>query len=64
MTNTELTFDQLTAISGGVAMAPDGSTCTDRFTWKNINDIFSGSKSIIHPQFRVGGSADPGGDDI
>ena len=30
MTNNELTLDQLTAIAGGVAMGPDGSTCTDR----------------------------------
>ena len=30
MTNNELSLDQLTAISGGVAMGPDGSTCTDR----------------------------------
>ena len=64
MTNTELTLDQLTAISGGVAMGADGSTCTDRFTWKDIQDIFGGSKSIIHPQFRIAGSADPGGDDV
>ena len=42
MNNTELTLDQLTAISGGVAMGADGSTCTDRFTWKNKKDILGG----------------------
>ena len=61
MTNTELTLDQLTAISGGVAMGPDGSTCTDRFTWKDIKDIFGGGKGIVHPEFRLSGTAGPGG---
>jgi hypothetical protein len=55
MTNTELTLDQLTAISGGVAMGADGSTCTDRLIWKDIKDIFGAGKSIVHPQFRLGG---------
>ena len=64
MTNTELTLDQLTAISGGVAMGADGSTCTDRLSWKNMKDIFGGGKSIVHPEFRLAGSSDPGGDDI
>jgi hypothetical protein len=64
MTNNELTLDQLTAMSGGVAMGADGSTCTDRFTWKNIKDIFGAGKSIVHPEFRIAGSANPGGDDI
>ena len=64
MTNTELTLDQLTAISGGVMEGADGSTCTDRFIWKNIKDIFGGRKSIVHPQFRVAGSAGPGGDGV
>ena len=54
MTNTELTLDQLTAISGGVMEGADGSTCTDRFIWKNIKDIFGGRKSIVHPQCRIG----------
>ena len=31
MTNNELTLDQLTAITGGVVMRPDGETCTDHF---------------------------------
>ena len=64
MTNTELNLDQLTAISGGVAMGADGSTCTDRLIWKNMKDIFGAVKSIVHPQYRVAGSPDPGGDDI
>ena len=64
MTNNELTLDQLTAISGGVAMGADGSTCTDRLIWKNMKDIFGAGKSIVHPQYRIGGSSDPGGDDI
>ena len=36
MNITELTLDQLTAIAGGVQMAPDGSTCTDRHIRKTI----------------------------
>ena len=64
MINHELTLDQLTAISGGVMEGADGSTCTDRFIWKNIKDIFGGRKSIVHPQFRVAGSAGPGGDGV
>ena len=61
MSNTELTLDQLTAISGGVTMGADGSTCTDRLIWKDIKDIFGGGKGIVHPQYRGGGSAGPGG---
>ena len=57
MTNTELTFDQLTAIAGGVQMGTDGSTCTDRLIWKDIKDIFGGGKDIIRPEFRIGGGA-------
>ena len=64
MTNTELTLDQLTAIAGGVVAGPNGETCTDRFTWENIKDIFGGRKSIVHPQFRVAGSARSGGDGV
>ncbi len=64
MTNNELTLDQLTAISGGVAMGADGSTCTDRFVWKNIKDIFGGGKGIVRPDSRIAGSANPGGDDV
>ena len=64
MTNNELTLDQLTTISGGVVAGPHGEICTDRFTWKDIKDIFGGGKSIVHPEFRLGGSSDPGGDDI
>ena len=64
MTNNELTLNQLTAISGGVAMGADGSTCNDRFTWKNMKDILGGGKKIVHPQYRIGGSADPGCDDV
>ena len=66
MTNTELTIDQLSAIAGGVQMGPDGSTCTDRFIWKDIKDIIGKGerKGVVHPEFRVGGSPDPGGDDI
>ena len=64
MTNKELTLNQLTAIAGGVQMGPDGSTCTDRFIWKDIKDIFGAGKSIVHPEFRVGGGrSGPGGDD-
>ena len=62
MTNTELTLDKLTAISGGVMEGADGSTCTDRFIWKDIKDIFGGRKSIVHLQFRIAGSSDPGDD--
>ena len=56
MTNTELTLDQLSAIVGGVQIGPDGSTCTDRFIWKSLQDILGRGdvKSVIHPDFRVG----------
>ncbi len=39
MTNAELTLDQLTAMSGGVTMGPDGSTCTDRHLTKFLKNI-------------------------
>ncbi|WP_186545639.1 CCRG-2 family RiPP [Synechococcus sp. ROS8604] len=61
MTNIELTLDQLTALAGGVQMGPNGETCTDRFTWKDIQDIFGGGKGIVHPEFRLSGSEGPGG---
>ena len=64
MTNNELTLDQLTAISGGVQMGPNGETCTDRFTWKNIKDIFGEGKIVVNPEFRLGGNANPGGDHV
>jgi len=66
MTNTELTLDQLTAITGGVQMGPDGSICTDRQIWKALQDILGKGerKEVFFPQFRVGGSAGRGGDDI
>ena len=37
---------------------------TDRFTEKEKMDIFGGGKSIVHPEFRLGSSTNPGGDDI
>ena len=64
MTNSELTLDQLTAIAGGVQMGPNGETCTDRLSRKGIKEIFGGGKGIVHPEFRVIGSASPGGDDV
>ena len=63
MTSTELTLDQLTAISGGVVAGPNGETCTDRPIWKDIMDIFGGGKGTFRPVFRVAGSENPGGDD-
>jgi hypothetical protein len=42
-------------------MGADGSTCTDRLIWKDIKDIFGAGKSIVHPEFRLGGTAGPGG---
>ena len=51
MTNTELTLDQFPAISGGVIAGPNGETCTDRLTWKDITDIFGEGKRIVHPEF-------------
>ena len=57
MTNTELTLDQVTAISGGAVAGPNGEGCTDRFIWRDMKVIFGGGKSIVHPQFRVGGIA-------
>ncbi len=62
MTNTELTLDQLTAIAGG-SLWTESSTGV-RHIQKDIKDIFGAGKSIVHPQYRVAGSADPGGDDI
>ena len=55
MNNNELTLDQLTAISGGVAMGADGSTCTDRFICKDIKDVFGGGKGIVRPDSRIAG---------
>ncbi len=45
MTNNELTLDQLTAISGGVQMGPDGSTCTDRRIGKILKTIVKGGST-------------------
>ena len=45
MNNTELTLDQLTAISGGVAMGADGSTCTDRRIGKFLKTIVKGGST-------------------
>ena len=75
MTNAELTLDQLTAISGGVTVGPDGSTCTDRHLTKFLKKLLgSGSPGPFDPTpsdvdpsegtNSVGGSPDPGGDDI
>ena len=64
MTSNELTLDQLTAIAGGVQMGRNGETCTDRFTRKSIQDNFGEGKMVIHPEFRILGSPDTGGDDI
>ena len=70
MTNTELTLDQLTAIAGGVQMAPDGSTCTDRHirkamkTSKRMQKYTNGTSREGLLVAKVGGSANPGGDDI
>jgi hypothetical protein len=65
MTKTELTLDQLTAISGGVQMGPDGSICTDRHIMKAM-EISKRLQKILkgNPAPMVGGSPDPGGDDI
>ena len=75
MTNTELTLDQLTAISGGVAMGADGSTCTDRHLTKFLKKLLgSGSPGPFDPTpsdvdpsegtDSLGGSANPGGDNV
>ena len=69
MTNTELTLDQLTGIAGGVQMAPDGSTCTDRHIRKAMETSKRMQKFFKNPcngpaTLEIGGSSDPGGDDI
>ena len=57
MTNTELTLDQLTAISGGA----------DRHFTKLLKKIMGGSTGPFNPIDRdpgdnIGGTADPGGE--
>ena len=58
MTNTELTLNQLIGIAGGVQMAPDGSTCTDRHirkameTSKRMQKILKGN-----PAAKIDGAA-------
>ena len=75
MTNNELTLDQLTAISGGVTMGPGGSTCTDRHLTKFLKKLLgSGSPEPFDPTpsdvdpsegtNSLGGSENPGGDDV
>ena len=71
MTNAELTLDQLTAISGGVTVGPDGSTCTDRHLTKFLKKFLgSGSPGLFDPTPRggldpIGGtSAGPVSDDV
>lgn len=50
MTNTELTLDQLQAVSGGG-------------NFMKLGDIKGEYRRIVHPQFRnrIGGQAGPGG---
>ncbi len=75
MTNNELSLDQLTAISGGVVMGPNGEGCTDRHLTKFLKKpLGSGSPGPFDPTpsdvdpsegtNSIGGSQDPGGDDI
>ena len=60
--NNELTLDQLTAIAGGVQMAPDGSTCTDRHIMKAM-EISKRMQKILkgNPAAKIGGTAGLGG---
>ena len=62
MTKTELTLDQLTAISGGVQMGPDGSICTDRHIMKAM-EISKRMQKILkgNPAAKIGGTAGLGG---
>ena len=80
MTNTELTLDQLTAMAGGSAFVKLGDIKAEasmhqgamnsvqfNVAARNTADGFriaGGGKGIVHPEFRVGGSANPGGDDV
>ena len=60
MTNNELTLDQLTAISGGVTMGPNGEGCTDRHLTKFLKKLLgSGSPGPFDPTPR--GGLDPTG---
>ena len=69
MTKNELTLDQLSAIAGGVQMASDGSTCTDRHIRKAMETSKRMQKFLKNPcngpaRLEIGGSPDPGGDDV
>ena len=57
MTNTELTLDQLTAISGGVRKM----TMAESIEWMKAPWCFPTDNNKV---FEVLGSAGPGGDDI
>ena len=57
MTNNELTLDQLTAIVGGCKKM----TLAEQIEWIKSPWCFPIDNDLI---FGVGGSADPGGDDI
>ena len=59
MTNTELTLDQLTAISGGVKQREDGRGCTDFFDWIKRPWCFPTDNDKM---FGIVGTADPGGE--
>ncbi len=57
MTNTELTLDQLTAISGGVRKM----TMAESIEWMKAPWCFPTDNDKV---FEIAGSSDPGGDDI
>ncbi|MDC0309864.1 CCRG-2 family RiPP [Synechococcus sp. AH-551-J03] len=63
MTNNELTLDQLTAISGGLVGGPNGkgSAMAAFCEWAKAPWCFPTDKDKV---FEIGGSSDPGGDDI
>ena len=75
MTNNELTLDQLQTIAGGMIFAKiegikGGVECKVPPSVEDVilaplggEDVFSegDAKSIVHPQYRLSGSAGPGG---
>ena len=73
MNNSELTLDQLTAISGGVIMGPDGRAWTNSLSPSTLKKSNLCHRSIrFHRRdidrsdrtYSVSRLADPGGDDV
>ena len=61
MTNTELTLDQLQAVSGGAAFMKIGGI---RGEYRQVRRSNFAARGCTSPKNNVAGSADPGCDDI